>query len=113
MPLTIDALRTRFESDDDAPHVGELSAFTERMTRALRRIGWGGVDSEDPEEVAGYLYPVVASCVHAHRDLAALHRDVAELLRNLGPRLDGSMSSASAYLPAAQAVIERYVEDEG
>jgi hypothetical protein len=55
---------------------------------------------------------LVDACVAEHHDPDRLVRDVAGLLRDHGPLLDGGLPPVEAYEPAALDVLERYVAGE-
>ena len=108
---TFALLRDRVASDEAARRAGDADRGRERLHRALRAVGWGGTDVADAEDVADLLAPILDACVTGHRSLPALYRDVAQALRDAGPLLDGSLPPAAAYLPAAEEVVARYVDD--
>lgn len=79
------------------------------LARALEAIGWRAVGEPSAEEIASHLVWMVDACVHDHHDPSVLVRAVAECLRDHGPLLDGGLPDASAYEPAAEDVLARYV----
>jgi hypothetical protein len=98
------ALRDRFRADT----LGGGSAAP-ALARALEELGWRAVEGSAADELAGHLVYLVAACVDEHHDPDALVRDVAGLLRDHGPLLDGGLPPAEAYEPAAADLLERYV----
>ena len=97
------ALRERFVEDQQA------GGATPGLAAALHAIGWGAVQDPSPEELADHLVEMVDACVTGHRDTAQLVSDLAALLRDCGPRLDGGLPPVAAYVPAAEEVMDRYV----
>jgi hypothetical protein len=83
------------------------------LARALEAIGWRAVQDPTAEELAGDLVSLVEACVVEHHDPARLVGDVARLLRDHGPLLDGGLPPAEAYEPAAVDLLERYVAGPG
>lgn len=102
-------LRTRFVADTGFGGSGAAPA----LGRALVRIGWLSVREPTPEELASYLVDLIHDCVHSHRDMRALTRAIAEVLRDAGPLLDGGLPPIEAYEPAAEELLQRYVNDDG
>jgi len=102
-------LRTRFVADTGFGGSGAAPA----LGRALVRIGWLSVREPTPEELASYLVDLLQDCVHAHRDIAALTRAIAEVLRDAGPLLDGGLPPIEAYEPAAEELLHWYLNDDG
>lgn len=101
------ALRERYLADR---HAGGAAP---RLAAALTAIGWRAVRDPSPEELAGYLVELIDACVVDHLDTGRLVDDVARLLRDHGPLLDGGLPPVAAYEPAALDVLERYVAGEG
>ena len=99
------ALRDRYEYDRRA------GGATPRLAEVLAAIGWGAVQDPSPEELAAELVELVETCVSDHRDLERLVADIARLLRDFGPMLDGGLPPVEAYEPAASEVVERYVRN--
>ena len=110
--VSLERLRARHASDVARRRAGDADATAARLERALRAIGWGGTDVADAEEVARLLEPVLDAGVAGGAGLAALHREVADVLRGAGPLLDGSLPPAAAYVPAAEALLTHYAEDD-
>ena len=79
-----------------------------RLADALAAIGWHSVGEPTPDELADYLVELVDACVTDHHDVERLVSDVARLLRDAGPLLDGGLPPVAAYEPAARDVLERY-----
>ena len=102
-------LRTRFVADTGFGGSGAAPA----LGRALVRIGWLSVREPTPEELASYLVDLLQDCVHAHRDIAALTRAIAGVLRDAGPLLDGGLPAIEAYEPAAEELLHWYLNDDG
>ena len=102
-------LRTRFVADTGFGGSGAAPA----LARALIRIGWLAVREPTPDELASYLVDLLDDCVHAHRDIFALTRAIASVLRDAGPLLDGGLPPIEAYEPAAEDLLVRYVNDDG
>lgn len=80
-----------------------------RLAAALAAIGWHSVGEPSPDELADYLVELLDACVTDHHDVEQLVSDVARLLRDAGPLLDGGLPPVAAYDPAARDVIERYL----
>ena len=102
-------LRSRFVADTGLGGSGAAPA----LARALVHIGWRAVREPTPEELASYLVDLLDDCVHAHRDVLALIRAIATVLRDAGPLLDGGLPPIEAYEPAADELLQRYVHDDG
>ena len=107
--IAFTALRTRFIADTSLGGTGAVPA----LSRALERIGWLSVREPTPEELGSYLVDLLYDCVHSHRDVLALTHAIASVLRDAGPLLDGGLPPIEAYLPAAEELLQRYVEDDG
>jgi hypothetical protein len=107
--LSFDTLRDRFASDQARDAQGQHTVTKARLALALDAIGWRAAGGSSSEEVADIAAHIVESCATRHRDVNAATTQLAELLRNSAATLDGSMSSASMYLPAAREVLVRYV----
>jgi hypothetical protein len=108
MSVSFDALRDRFVSDRAQDAEGRNRMTTARLEQALDAIGWRSAGGSSSEEVAAIAAHIVESCVTEHRDIARAIKRMAELLHNSAATLDGSMSSAAMFVPAAQEVLERY-----
>jgi hypothetical protein len=89
------------------------SGATPALARALAAIGWRSVREPSPEELAQHLLLLVDECVHGHRDVTVLAHGIAAMLRDVGPLLDGGLPPVEAYRPAAEALLEHYVNDHG
>lgn len=100
------ALRERFLADR---HAGGAAPG---LAAALAAIGWRAVGEPSPEELAAHLVDLVDACVTDHHDPALLVGQVARVLRDHGPLLDGGLPPVAAYEPAALDVLERYVAGE-
>lgn len=103
------ALRDRYLADVALGGTGASPA----LTRALEAIGWRSVREPTPEELAGELVMLIDDCVRGHRDLSALERGIAGVLRDCGPLLDGGLPPVEAYLPAAEELLQRYARNNG
>jgi hypothetical protein len=82
------------------------------LAAALSAIGWRAVRDPSPEELAGHLVYLIDACVTEHHDAERLVRDVAAMLRDHGPLLDGGLPPVAAYEPAALDVLQRYVSGD-
>lgn len=82
---------------------------TARITRALESIGWRGGDAMEPAEVAQEILPAVTSCARDHGDVGAMYRQIAEVLRQSGPILDGGLPPLHDYFPAAAEIVRRFI----
>lgn len=102
------ALRERFDADRAAERAGETGVIEGRLARALDAIGWRSAGGESSEEVAALARHTLASCVVGHRDPRRAARELAELLRSSTAGLDGSLPSASAFVPAGEELLRRY-----
>lgn len=80
-----------------------------RLAGALDAIGWRAADGSSSEVVAADAVHIVADCVAHHHSVDQASDALAELLYRSAAALDGSSYSASAYLPAAEEVLARYV----
>lgn len=107
--LTVAALRARFVADTRGGGPDPEAGAAPALARALERVGWRAVRESSPEELASWLVHLVAACVHDHGDVDALVRDVAGLLRDHGPVLDGGLPPVDAYVPAAEEVLRQYL----
>jgi hypothetical protein len=107
--LSFDALRDRFTTDRARETDGRHGVTRARLELALDAIGWRSAGGSSSEEVAAIAAHIVESCVTGHHDVRAATKQIAELLRTSSATLDGSMSSASMFLPAAHEVLVRYV----
>ncbi len=101
------ALRDRFERDRASGTSGN-DQVASRLEQALDAIGWRSADGSSSEEVAAVAVHIVEECVNGHRDVDRATRALAELLYNSSATLDGSMYAASAFIPAAEEVLQRY-----
>jgi hypothetical protein len=108
MSISFDVLRDRFVGDRAREMEGRHDLTKARLEQALDAIGWRSAGGSSSEEVAAIAAHVVENCVTEHRDVAVAVRQIAELLHNSAATLDGSMSSASMYVPAAEEVLARY-----
>lgn len=103
--ISFAALRDRYHHDRSS------GGATPRLAAALSAIGWHSVGEPTPEELADYLVELLDACVTGHHDPELLIADVARLLRDYGPLLDGGLPPVAAYEPAARDVLERYLRD--
>ncbi len=101
--ITFSALRDRYLNDRAS------GGATPRLADALAAIGWHSVGEPTPDELADYLVELLDACVSDHHDVERLVADVARLLRDAGPLLDGGLPPVAAYEPAAREALERYV----
>lgn len=92
-------------------HDRSSDGATPRLAAALAGIGWNSVGDPTSDELADYLVELLDSCVSDHHDPDRLVSDIARLLRDAGPLLDGGLPPVAAYQPAAREVLERYVRD--
>jgi len=97
------ALRERYAHDRSA------GGATPVLAEALAAIGWHSVGDPTPGELADYVVELLDACITDHHDPEQLVSDVARLLRDAGPLLDGGLPPVAAYEPAAREVLERYV----
>ena len=102
--MSLAALRGRFMAD-----VQGGGSAAPALARALESIGWGAVRESTPDELASHLVFLLDACVHDHYDTAVLAHDVAALLRDHGPLLDGGLPPVDAYVPAAEELLRQYV----
>jgi len=100
------ALRERYAYDRSA------GGATPALAAALAAIGWSSVGDPSPEELADYVVELVDSCITGHHDPDLLVSEIARLLRDSGPLLDGGLPPVAAYEPAAHEMLERYVRAE-
>jgi hypothetical protein len=110
-PVSIEALAQRFTADQRASLGDGESGPEARLTRAFDAIGWRSAGGESLEGVAAFAAQILAACVTGHRNTATAVRDIADLMRQSMADLDGSMPPASAFVPAAEDVLRRYVND--
>ena len=103
------SLRERFERDRDGAMHGRHSLIEARLEQALDAIGWRSAGGSSSEEVAAVAVHILDACVNGHHDVDVAARAIADLLYNSAASLDGSMSAASAFLPAAEEVLHRHV----
>jgi hypothetical protein len=108
-PTIFASLRDRFERDRAGETDGRRGLIEARLEQALDAIGWRSADGSSSEEVAAVAVHILDACVHGHHDVDAATRAIADLLYNSAASLDGSMSAASAFLPAAEEVLRRYI----
>jgi hypothetical protein len=99
------ALRERYLHDR---HAG---GATPGLAAALSAIGWNSVREPSSDELADYLVELLDACVTGHHDPVQLVSEVARLLRDNGPFLDGGLPPVAAYEPAAREVLERYLRE--
>jgi hypothetical protein len=107
-PVTADDLRAQLAPAADAAD-GAGGGASARLLRALEAIGWRGGDAASPEEVAAEILPALSACARGRGEMAALYRQIAEVLRANGPVMDGGLPPTSAYLPAATEIVRRFV----
>jgi hypothetical protein len=107
--VSIASLRDRFVADREAERAGESGVMESRLARALDAIGWRSAGGESSEEVAVQARYIVASCVTGHHDPRRAARELADLLRSSTAGLDGSLPSASGFVPAAEQLLREYV----
>lgn len=103
--IAFSALRDRYHHDRAA------GGATPRLAEALAAVGWHSVGEPTPYELADYLVELLDACITDHHDPDRLVADVARLLRDSGPLLDGGLPPVAAYEPAARDVLERYLRD--
>jgi hypothetical protein len=107
------ALRARFDADRETERQGQPGVIEARLAGALDAIGWRSAGGESSEAVAGVARHVVVSCVTGHQDPRRAIRELADLLRGATAGLDGSLPSASAFIPAGEELLRRYVGGAG
>lgn len=78
------------------------------LARALELLGWHAVQESSPDELASHVVFMLDDCVHRHRDMDVLAREIAGLMRDHGPFLDGGLPPMEAYLPAAEELLRLY-----
>ena len=100
------ALRDRYAHDRNS------GGAAPRLADALTAVGWSAVGEPSADDLADYLVELVDACVTYHRDPETLVIELARLLRDSGPLLDGGLPPVAAYEPAAREVIERYIRAE-
>lgn len=103
------ALRARFLRDREGEAEGGHGAVAARLESALDDIGWRSAGGSSSQEVAAVAVHILDRCVTGHRDVDAAVRSLADLLYQSAATLDGSMSDAPAFVPAALEVIDRYI----
>jgi hypothetical protein len=101
--LTYSALRDRYLHDRAA------GGATPPLSAALAAIGWHSVGEPTSDELADYVVELLDACISDHHDPDRLVADIARLLRDAGPLLDGGLPPVAAYAPAAREMLERYV----
>ena len=106
--ITFNAFRDRYTVDTSMGGDGA----TQGIARSLERIGWRSVREPTPEELAGELVMLFAECAHQHRDVARLALEIATVLRDAGPLLDGGLPPVEAYLEAAEELLRHYVRND-
>jgi hypothetical protein len=106
--VSFTALRERFQQDLGSEATGGHDLVASRLEQALDAIGWRSAGGSSSEDVAAIAAHVLADCVNSHRDVHRASQAIADLLYNSAASLDGSMYSASAFLPAAEEVLSRY-----
>jgi hypothetical protein len=108
MSVSFETLRDRFTADRAREAEGRHDMTKARLEVALDAIGWRSAGGSSSEEVAAIAAHIVENCVTGHRDPVVAVKQLAELLHNSAATLDGSMSSPSMYVPAADEVLSRY-----
>ncbi len=108
MSVSFDVVRDRFADDRVRDPDGGLEKTKARLELALDAIGWRSAGGSSSEEVASIAAHIVERCITEHHDIGVAVRQLAELLHNSAATLDGSMSSPSMYVPAAEEVFARY-----
>ena len=103
--ISFSVLRERFALDRTA------GGATLHLAAALAAIGWHSVGEPTPDELADYLVELVDNCISGHHDPEQLVSDIARLMRDSGPLLDGGLPPVAAYEPAARELLERYVRN--
>ena len=106
--ITFNAFRDRYTVDTSMGGDGA----TQGIARSLERIGWRSVREPTPEALAGELVMLFAECAHQHRDVARLALEIASVLRDAGPLLDGGLPPVEAYLEAAEELLRHYVRND-
>ena len=99
--ITYASLRARFLEDRGG------SGAVPGLNAALEAIGWRAVG--DTEPVAEYIVELIDACMTDHHDPNRLVFDIARLMRDVGPLLDGGLPPVEAYEPAAVELLERYI----
>lgn len=102
------ALRARFLRDREGDVAGRHELVAARLEAALDAIGWRSAGGSSSDEVAAVAVHILDNCVNGHQGVNAAARSLADLLHQSSATLDGSMASASDFLPAALEVIDRY-----
>jgi hypothetical protein len=110
-PITMDALRQRLARDGELAAQGQGDGTEHRLEEALDAIGWRSAGGSSSEEVAALAAHLVRGSVGSGRQPGAVIGELAELLRTHAATLDGSMLSASMFVPAAAEVLSRYLGD--
>jgi hypothetical protein len=105
LTLGFSALRERYLHDRSA------GGATPGLAAALAAIGWHSVGDPTPDELADYVVELLDSCITDHHDPEQLISDIARLMRDSGPLLDGGLPPVAAYEPAARELLERYLRD--
>lgn len=106
--IRFDTLSARFRADTGLGGGGAALV----LTRGLECIGWRSVREPTPEVLASYLVMLLDACVHEHRDVDALAHGIAAVFRDAGPNLDGGLPPVEAYLPAAEELLQHYVNND-
>ncbi len=107
MTVSLSALRECFEQDRVSEASGRHDIVASRLEQALDAIGWRSAGGSSSEEVASAVH-VLDDCVNRHQDVTRATQAIADLVYHSAATLDGSMYSASAFLPAAEEVLQRY-----
>lgn len=107
--LTVETLVARYELDEP-PGAGAVvaGAAARRLAGILDSLGWRSASDAPAAEVAPEIAMMIRSCVRGHRQLDALRRNVAELLRRYSHALDGSGTAVAAWTPFATQLLDRY-----
>ncbi|MEP7002493.1 MAG: hypothetical protein ABI969_18525, partial [bacterium] len=106
MTVSFTALRDRFQQDRVSEGSGRHDLVASRLEQALDAIGWRSAGGSSSEEVASIAVHVLDECVNRHQDVTRATKAIADLLYTSAATLDGSMHSASAFLPAADEVLQ-------
>ncbi|HYW30245.1 MAG TPA: hypothetical protein VE869_01980 [Gemmatimonas sp.] len=105
--IRFEAVRARFLAD--TAFDGGGAAYV--LARGLEHIGWLSVREPTPETLASHLVMLLDACVHKHRDVSMLTYEIAAVLRDAGPDLDGGLPPIEAYTPAAEDLLQLYVNN--
>lgn len=104
--LSYSVVRAQYLADTSLGGEGATPA----IERALERIGWRAVREPTPAELAAHLLLLLDACVYEHRDVSVLTAGIASTLRDTGPLLDGGLPPMEAYLPAAEELLQHYLD---